>query len=283
MKTKTVAKWKTKEVKEIKELAEKYNTVAVVDLQNLPNKQLQIARKKLRGKIVFKLTKKSLITRAFKESGKDHLVKLSEDFSGTPAIIFTDMGAFELFRLLKQNRQYTAAKPGQLAPSDLWVQAGPTSFVPGPIISDLGKLGIKNKVEGGKIVFINDTLIVAEGKPIDETAASILSKLGIEPIEIKVKMVVASEGSEIYKANVMNIDTDVLTERLRTAASDVFKLTIGIGLVTKDNASYLIAKAFRDTKAVAEKSGLLIKETAGEVLSKVESEVDALKSQIKEE
>lgn len=283
MRTKAIAGWKQKEVKEIKELASKYNTVAVVDLKSLPNKQLQIARKKLRGKIVFKLTKKSLVIKAFNDSGKAHLKELSENLSGTPAIIFTDISAFELFRLLKQNRQYMAAKPGQIAPNDLWAKAGPTSFIPGPIISDLSKLGIKNKVEGGKIVFVNDTIIAKAGAVISDTAASILSKLGIEPIEVKVKMTLASEGSEIYKSDVMNVDSESIAAQLKLAIQDIFKLTIGLGIVTKENAQYLIGKAFREAKALATKSGIINEETASAVLSKIESEAQALKSMIKED
>ena len=283
MKTKAIAKWKQKEITELKDLTAKYNTVAVVDLNSLPNKQLQIARKKLRGKIVFKLTKKSLIIKAFENSGKEHLKNFSGHLSGTPAVIFTDMGAFELFRLLKQNRQYMAAKPGQIAPNDLWAKAGPTSFVPGPIISDLSKLGIKNKVEGGKIVFINDTIIAKEGAVISDTAASILSKLGIEPIEVKVNMTIASEGNEVYKSTVMNIDPEVIALQLKQAVQDTFKLTIGLGIVTKENAEYLIGKAFRETKALALKVGLLNEETANLVLSQIEKDAQALKSKIKED
>ncbi|MEK6923275.1 MAG: 50S ribosomal protein L10 [Nanoarchaeota archaeon] len=271
MKTKAVAKWKQKEIGELKELSARYKTIAIVDLKNLPNKQLQIARKKLRGKIVFKLTKKSLIVKAFKDSGKEFLTKLSAYLSGTPAVIFTDIDAFELFRLLKQNRQFMAAKPGQTAPNDLWAQAGPTPFVPGPIISDLGKLGIKNKVEAGKIVFINDTLIVKEGAIINETAASMLGKLGIEPIEVKVKMTFGTDNGEIYAAKVMNIDPVEIAAKIRQAARDAFNLTVGLGIVNKENASYLIGKAYRDTKALADKIGL----------GKDESQ--ALKSEIKEE
>src|SRR3989338_2764465 len=115
MKTKAVAKWKQKEIGELKELTSRYKTVAIVDLKNLPNKQLQIARKKLRGKIVFKLTKKSLIIKAFKDSGKEFLIKLSTYLSGTPAVIFTDIDAFELFRLLKQNRNFVAENPEKFA------------------------------------------------------------------------------------------------------------------------------------------------------------------------
>lgn len=283
MKTKAAAKWKQKEIGDIKELTSRYSTIAIVDLKNLPNKQLQIAKKKLRGKIVFKLTKKSLIIKAFKDSGKEFLQKLSTYLSGTPAVIFTDTDAFELFRLLKQNRQFMAAKPGQIAPNDLWAQAGPTSFVPGPIISDLGKLGIKNKVEAGKIVFISDTLLVKEGAIINDTAASMLGKLGIEPIEVKVKITYAADNGEIYAAKVMDIDPAEIAAKLKQAVQEAFSLTVGLGIVTKENASYLIEKAYRDTKALAIEIGILSKETTGAILSDMEQETQALKSQIKEE
>ena len=61
------------------------------------------------------------------------------------------------------------------------IHAGPTSFAPGPIISELAAVGIKTKVEGGKLAVIQDTVIVREGQVISQKVSETLKRLDIRP------------------------------------------------------------------------------------------------------
>jgi len=44
------------------------------------------------------------------------------------------------------------------------IPAGDTPFKPGPIIGDLQKVGIKAKIQGGKIVITDDSLVVKKAE-----------------------------------------------------------------------------------------------------------------------
>ena len=46
---------------------------------------------------------------------------------------------------LEKSKSNAPAKPGQTAPSDLVLPAGETPFTPGPMIGELGQLGIKTE------------------------------------------------------------------------------------------------------------------------------------------
>ncbi len=53
-----VAEWKKEEVNELKSLIDKYDVIGIVDLLNIPAKQLQEMRKSLHNKAVIRMSKK---------------------------------------------------------------------------------------------------------------------------------------------------------------------------------------------------------------------------------
>ena len=250
---KKVPDWKKKQVDEIKKLTTTYSTIAIINLEMLPNKQLQLAKKKLRGKILVKPAKKLLIIKAFESSANPKVKELVSHLGREPALIFTNLSAFELFKLLKDSRQSVPAKPNQIAPDDIWVSAGPTPFTPGPVISEFAQLKIKAGVVSGKIEIKQNSLVVKKGEKVIPLAASILAKLGITPVKIGVNLVAAVEKGDLYLANVLDIDTDKFIADLKQAARDALALSMELGIINSDNAPQLIAKAERDAQAVSAK------------------------------
>ena len=103
-----VAEWKLKEVEEIKKLLDSATTIAVVNLENLPAKQYQIIRNKLKDQINLKMSKKNFMLRAIEKSSnpkvKD-LESLSEDILSAKGfwrnkitrillvVVFTNLGS----------------------------------------------------------------------------------------------------------------------------------------------------------------------------------------------
>jgi len=252
---KRIPEWKKKQVDEIKKLTTTYSTIAIINLEMLPNKQLQKVKKKLRETVLFKPVKKYLATMAFEASANPKAKELVQHFGRAPLLLFTNLSAFDLFKSLKESRQLVAAKANQIAPEDIWVSAGPTPFTPGPVISELATLKIKSGVVSGKIEIKQDSLVVKKGEKVIPLAASILAKLGITPIKIGVNLVAAIEKGDLYLANVLDIDTDKFIADLKQAARDALALSLELGIINSDNAPQLIAKAEREAKAVSDKIG----------------------------
>ena len=146
-----ISKKKIETVKKLVELIKNYNTVMIASIKNLPSKQFQSIRKKLKGKAEIVVVKKRIALKALEDSQDKNIEKMKEHVCEDSAILFSKEDAFELAGLLAENKNPIKAKPGQDTGEDIEVPEGPTSLIPGPAISELGALGIKIAVEDGKI------------------------------------------------------------------------------------------------------------------------------------
>ena len=192
-----VAEWKREEVEDIKRLINDYKVFGVVNMENLPALQLQRLKSNLKGTIFIKVSKKRLIKLALDKSNKENFDKVKQGIKGMPALIFTMEDPFKLAKLLRKNKSSAPARAGQIAPNDIHIKAGATPFAPGPIIGELGQLGIKTEVKEGKVSIKEDKLLVEEGKIINSKQADLLSKLKIEPMLIGLNLILTYQNGEI--------------------------------------------------------------------------------------
>jgi len=274
-----VADYKKKIVSELVKLFEKYPIIASVDLENLPAKQLQKMKAQLRGKVEIFMTKRRLMNFAIDKvkDKKKNIEALKEHLVGMPALLFTSENPFLLFKTLKKSKSPAPAKAGQKAPKEIIVPAGPTSFAPGPIIGELGNVGIKAGVEQGKIVIKEDAVVAKEGDTITEALASILTRLNIMPMEIGLNLVSVYEKSVFYGRSVLDIDEEKFMADLNQAAAWGTNLAVEIAYPTKEILPLLIQKTFRESKSLALEAGILAKEFVQDILAKAERQANALK------
>ncbi|MBW2974410.1 50S ribosomal protein L10 [Candidatus Woesearchaeota archaeon] len=264
----------------IQRLIAEYPIIAAVDMENLPAPQLQQMRSQLRGKIEIAMTKRRIMKHAIEgvKGKKENIEKLEPHLKGMPALIFTKENPFSLFKTLKKSKTSAPAKAGQTAPFDLIVPKGPTSFMPGPVIGELAQLGIKSGVEGGKVAIKEDSVVVEEGKKISAKAAEILTRLGIEPMEVGLNITAVYENGEIFTKDILDIDEDKFKADLEKAASGAFNLAVNIEYPTKETINVLIGKAFNEAKALGISEGIIDEGIVEELLSKAERSALSLKS-----
>ncbi|MEM2131176.1 MAG: 50S ribosomal protein L10 [Candidatus Woesearchaeota archaeon] len=276
-----VSEDKKKVVSELVELINKYPIIGIVNMTNLPAKQVQGMRAKLRGKNILRMTKKTLMKHAFEQSNKKELVKFNDYMEDTmPALIFSEENPFKLYADLQKTKTKAAAKAGQKAPKDIVVQAGPTPFSPGPIIGQLGKLGLKTGIEGGKIVIKQDSVVAKKGDTINSELAGVLARLGIEPMEIGLDLIAVYEKGTFFKADVLHIDEKEYANKIITAYNETFNLAIYSAYPTKETIERLLGKANNDAKALAVSQGILTSETALDVIKKAHLQMLSLSSKL---
>ena len=113
-----------------------------------------------------------------------------------------------------------AAKAGEIAPEDIIVEKGPTSFKPGPIVGELQQAGIPAAIEAGKVRIRETKTIVKKGQPFTPKQAEILAKLDIKPMDIGLLLQVAYFEGNMYEPSVLAIDEDSSsrTDRSRRTA-----------------------------------------------------------------
>ena len=260
-------------VQELRMLVKEYPIVGVVNMQNLPAPQLQGLRQSLRGKVELRMARRRLLQLALNGSKNE---KLEEHLGGMPALLFTKENPFSLYKTVQKNKSSAPAKAGQTAPNDIVVQAGPTPFAPGPVIGELGSVGIKTGVEGGKVAIREDTIICKKGDTIKPKVAEVLKRLGIEPMEIGLNIVAVMENGVVFKAEQLAIDEDVFNAQLTEGINSARNLAVESAYPAPDVVELLVQKAFREAKAVALESGVISRDLIDELLGKGEREAQAV-------
>jgi len=259
-----IKQWKKDKVVELAKMIDLSPVLGVVDMRSLPAKQLQHMRQEFRGKLRIIMSKKALVTRALEKSKfKD----LAATISGMPALILTDMNPLRLAILLNKSRVPAPAKAGDTAPRDIEVKAGSTPFTPGPVIAELSDIGIKTKVEGGKLAVIKDTVVAKNGAVISESISSILKRLGIFPMEVGLNLVAVSDGKGIFSGETLRISEKDYESRVVAAYHQAFNLACSASILVKENVAIILSKARSQAYNLAISAGVVGDETVSALLS----------------
>ncbi len=272
---------KKQTVKEFASLIRQYPILAAVNMENLPAKQLQNMRAMLRAKgVVLLMTKRRLLKLAIEAAKKDKpgIEAIAAHLKGMPALLFAKDNPFSLCKTLQKNKSSAPAKAGQIAPKDIIVPAGATPFAPGPVIGELGQAGIKAGIEGGKVVIKQDAVVVKAGQVVKPNVAAILTRLGIEPMEIGLDLVAAYENGMIYTGDILIVDEAAFIAKITQAATWAFNLAMDTAFPTKVTMALLVTKAFNDAKALAISQGIMADKVINDVLAKAHREMQAVKN-----
>ncbi|MBN1156606.1 50S ribosomal protein L10 [Candidatus Woesearchaeota archaeon] len=278
-----VSEEKKQVVNDLVSLMKKHSIIGAVNMENLPAPQLQVMREKLRKTVVIMMTKRRLIKIAIEKAEKDKPgLKLLEPYlAGMPALLFTEENPFNLFKTLKKSKSKAPAKGGQTAPNDIVVNAGPTPFAPGPVIGELGSVGLKAGVDAGKVVIKENKVIVKAGEIISQKAADVLTRLGIEPMEVGLNVTGIFENGSILTKEVLDIDDEKFISNITGAASHSFNLAMEIGYLCKETVVPLIGKAARQASSLSLEANFLTQENTGEIISKLDAQAAFLKAELK--
>ncbi|WP_414469587.1 50S ribosomal protein L10 [Methanobacterium sp. ACI-7] len=275
-----VADWKKEEVNDLKELIENHSVVGMANLADIPAPQLQKMRQSLKDTTTIKMSRKTLMSLALDESKKGNIEALGEHMEGQPALIFTNMNPFKLYKILESSKTAAPAKAGSIAPSDIVVPKGDTAFKPGPILGELQKVGIPAKIDKGKIVITKDKVIVAEGEAVPRDVASILTRLEIEPMEVGIDLVAAYEDQTIYTSDLLTIDDEKTLSDIQSAFSRALNLSVNASIYTKEAMPLIIQNAVAKSMNLALNAEILTSKTTDLLLSKAYAQMLALASDL---
>ena len=270
-----VATWKLKAVDELAQKMSKSKTVGLVNVSKIPSSQLQQMRKSLRGKAELKITKSSIVRRA---CDKAKLKGLSDQVQGQVCVVMADTDAFKLSKLMRTTRTTAPAKAGSIAEKDIIIPAGDTPFKPGPIIGDLQKVGIKAKIQGGKIVVTDDSQVVKKGGIISADLANVLSRLGIQPVELGLNLKSAYDGGMLYPGIILDIDTEKILADMATGRMLALNLAYNAGIYNKETTKLFLRKAFTEAMSLAINTEVVNKDTIATLLSKANMQMQSVAS-----
>ena len=272
--------WKKAEVDDIKKNVKEYKLIGLVDMYGIPAQQMQQIRRNLRGKAVFRMTRNTLIEHAFTDIGGE-VGKLTQYLSGHSAIIFTNDNPFKLFKQLEKTKTKMAAKPGEKAPEDIVIPAGPTSFKPGPIVGELQQAGIPAAIESGKVKIKETKTVVKKGGVISAKLAAVLSKLDIKPMDVGLALQVAYHDGGIFEPSVLAVDETVILGQIALASRQALALSIEAAIPTKDSMEAILIKAVRDARGLAVEAAIYEKDVVDMIIGKAYREGQVLKNLVK--
>jgi large subunit ribosomal protein L10 len=282
-KKKRVPQWKKDEVDYLVNLMEKYENIIVISLSNILDKQVQEMRKILRDDGVLRMSKKSLQERAldkYKEkSGKKNIDELKKHIPGQAGLLFTDMDPFELKRLFLEHKWMVAAKPGTVAPKDIVVSEGDTGLPTGQVISELNMvLNLPTFLKNDTIHIREDTVTHEKGDVINNKEASILKKLGIEPIESLLEIEVAWTDGRLIPKDILYMDMEAFKQDIADCYSTAKVLAIELGIIDDETLTPLVQKAHKEALSLLMEMPILDPDYLDEYVKKAVMEANQVNS-----
>jgi large subunit ribosomal protein L10 len=245
---------KIKQVEELVREIEKSSVIGIIDMFKLPSKQLQEIRKKLRGKAELKTIKKSVFLHVIKKSKKEKISELEKLIPSELAMIFTGEEPFKFYLEIDKLKSPTFAKEGDETEEDIEIKAGATSLLPGPVISELGKVGIPAGVEEGKIVIKEDVTVAKKGDKISKELADVLKKLKVQPVKVGLNIVLIYKDGKIYSKEVLDL-IKTYPDHLKGAFNQALNLSVAINYPTKESIKFLLIKNINAAKALEKFGG----------------------------
>ena len=281
MPSQQVIQKKISEVEEITELITRYAVVGIASLQKVRAVQLQEFKKNLEDKVYMRVIKNTLMKRAVENcKEKPELKKLVEYLTGANVFLFADLNPFKLALLLEKGKVRVTAKAGDIAAVDVIVSAGNTGQPPGPIISQLNTVGLPTRIESGSVWITKDTLVARKGEVISMGLASVLSKLGMKPVEAGLLMKVAYDEGLVITEEQLRIDIDKTKQSIEDAHADAFALSLSIAYPTSQNIQMLMQVSHQEAYALAINAAIPTKETIAGLIRKAHVEMLSLSSRL---
>lgn len=248
-----VAPWKKEMFQRLADLIEKYPVVAIADLQKVRSSQIQEIRKKLRGQAEVLVAKNTILRKAASSMAekKVHIQDFAEGLAGSCLLLFTSMNPYALILFLSKNKVRVAAKAGDAATSQILIPAGNTGLQPGPVISEFGEVKVTTRIEGGSIWVARDTVVAEKGDTISPKLASLLSKLGMKPMEAGLSIVRAFDEGAVLKPEDLVFEIESYKNDLLEACRDAIALAVETEYVVPETAPVIIGNAFREALCLA--------------------------------
>ena len=277
-----VSKANEEEVKQLLKEMEEGNVIGIVGIHGIPGTQMNNIRRSLRGNAKLIVSKNTLISIALQdlEEKKKNVKELAKYIKDQSALIVSDKDPFKLAKIVEASRTRASPKGGEIAPEDVVVPAGETEFKPGPIVSDLQKVGIPASIEKGKVVIKKDTVVVKKGEKISKDLAQMLAKLDIRPIPVGLEIRAFYENGYIFGSDALKIDTEKVLQDLKNSIMNAFNLSLNVGYYTKLTIPIMLSDAYMKALSLGININYFTPETIKHLLAKANLQAMTIKEKL---
>ena len=259
MSTRKIAEWKKESLGQLQDLLKRYHVIAAADLTKVRSSQIHELRKRLRQRVTMVVAKNNLLRKSVElgDSREPRLGEFVKDLQGSNILLFSELNPYSLIILLDKSKVRVPAKAGDVASNEIMIPAGNTGLPPGPVISEFGEIKVQTRIEGGSIWVARDSIVARKGDTITPKMASVLSKLGLKPMEAGLTLVTAFDNGSILRSDDLVLDLSAYRKDVSQALNIAINLSIEVGYVTEENAPRILAKAMHEALALAAESGFM--------------------------
>lgn len=270
---------KIKFVEDGKKELKAYSITGIVELNGLPDRLVQLTKNRLKPSTKFIMGRKTLLIKILEAHahGKD----MVKGITGTSAIIVSNETPFELYNRFKSNIIKLSAKPGQIAPDDVPIEAGETTIMPGQTVTELKSAGIDVQIQKGKVVIAKDKILVKKGEVINASVAKALHTLEIMPFSAVVDPLLMSDGHLVYSRNVLGINQAKTLTMIADAFRNALSVSMKGGIVNSYTINTLVANAYRNAIALGTEVNLYDSGIIEKVLAKAAMGAASIGSMVK--
>jgi large subunit ribosomal protein L10 len=272
---------KIKFVDEHKKLLKSYKLVGIVQVSGIPDRLLQSTKNKLKGDTKFIMGRKTLLKKILES--QEPTKQLADHLTNTSAIVVSNEDPFELYGKFKANSLRLAAKPGQISPEDVSVNAGETGIAPGQTVTELKSAGVDVQIQKGKVVIAKDKVLVKKGEVISSSVAKALHILEIMPFKAEIEPYALLSDGMVFTKRVLGINAQTTTQEITMC----FKNALALSFEAKIINAYTIERFLTDAYAKAMHLGVECKIPDSGIiemlLAKAAMEAASLGSNVKSE
>jgi len=236
----------------LKQLIGKYNSIFIVNVDNVGSNQMHQIRVALRSKGIVLMGKNTMVRRALRSiiSENPQLERLLPHVRGNIGFVFTSGDLAEVRDVITANKVAAPARAGALAPKDVKVPAGNTGMEPGKT-SFFQALGIPTKIARGTIEIVSDVQVVTAGTRVGPSEATLLNMLNISPFTYGMTVVQIYDQGNVFSPEVLDISTDELVNRFLTGIKTVAAISLALNYPTIASVTHSLVNAYKNLIAIA--------------------------------
>jgi len=236
----------------LKTYLEEFNSIFIVNVDNVGSNQMHEIRKALRGEAKILMGKNTMVRRAIRilQVENPDYEKLMPSVRGNIGFVFTNADLKTIRDKVLTNRVKAPAKAGALAPIDVFIPAGNTGMEPGKT-SFFQALGVPTKIARGTIEIINEVHLIKVGVRVGASEAALLNMLNISPFTYGLTVVQVYDNGTVFHPSVLDIEEDSLVANFVAGIKNIAAISLQIGYPTIASVPHSIINSYKNLLAVS--------------------------------
>jgi large subunit ribosomal protein LP0 len=227
---------------------ETFSNILVVHADNVGSKQMQQIRMALRGSAEVIMGKNTTIRRVLRDfliRNPDHpITALQEHIQGNIGLVFTNADIASVRDVIVENKVPAPARVGAIAPTDVFVEPGPTGCDPGQT-SWFQALQIPTRINRNQIEMTQRVHLIHEGEKVGPSEAALLLKLDMKPFAYGLVVVQVYADGEVFSPAVLDITEEDIVNKIKNAAGTIAAIGRELGLPNAATIVHSLNDAFK--------------------------------------